>query len=69
MITRKPSALETAQLVCAALVIAGLVMILPLGWVFLIVGLAGLGIAVGFEVVKVRNPPPAPAPAAHSEGD
>lgn len=68
MITRKPSALELAQLVCAALAVAGLVMLLPLGWVFLIVGGAGLAVAVRAEIVSTRNPRP-PAPAAHSEGD
>lgn len=70
MIVRKPSVLETAQVLCAALAIAGLVMLLPLGWVLLIVGLAGLAVAVAFEVMRIRNPaPPVPAPAATSEGD
>jgi hypothetical protein len=69
MIVGKPSNLELAQLVCALLVIAGLVMLLPLGWVFLIVGLAGLGVATRAEIVAARNPKPDPAPAATSEGD
>lgn len=38
MIPRKPTSVEVAQGAGTALAIAGLVMLLPLGWVFLIVG-------------------------------
>lgn len=60
MITRKPSAPELAQLVCVALAIAGLVLLLPLGWVFLIVGLVGAAVATLAEIVAARTPTPAP---------
>jgi hypothetical protein len=64
MITRKLTAFEVAQLVGTVLAIAGLVMILPLGWVLLIVGVLGAGLATWAEH---RTPPP--IPTTPTEGD
>ena len=56
MITGKPSPLEIAQGAGTALAVAGLLMLLPLGWVCLIVGLAVLGVATTAEL-RSKTPP------------
>ena len=64
MITRKPSSLEVAQGAGIALALIGLLMLLPLGWVCLIVGLTVVGVATYAE-----HRTPAPVPTTPTVGD
>lgn len=61
---RKPSPVEIAQVLGAVLTVGGLLMLLPLGWVCLIVGLAVLGVAVLVEY-RAR---PTPTPTSPTDG-
>ena len=65
MITRKPSALEYAQAGGTLLLVLGLILLLPLGWVLTIVGAGTLGVATWAE----NRAQPAPAPPRLTDGD
>lgn len=46
---RRPTVVEAGQLVCALVALAGLFMIVPVGWFLLMSGLAGLALMWAIE--------------------